>query len=231
MKSLIVKKLNPFSEKEIVERFAKKNGLSIEDYPQDLIELYERNPETKDFVCEYPLKKEKEFTIDLSEYKNSRTVPLFMQWDERWGYKMYSGNVMGLTGCGPTCLSMVAVYLSGNVSMDPAWMAEFSTKNGYASEGNGSSWTLFSEGGEKLGFDVTEIPLDKQRIIDNLDVGNPIVAVMGPGDFTTSGHFIIFTGNRNGKLKINDPNSQENSKKLWDFDNISSQIKQLWVFR
>ena len=112
-----------------------------------------------------------------------------------------------------------------------AWMANFSEKNGYASEGNGSAWTLFSEGGKQLGFDVIEIPLDQQRIMDNLDVGNLIVAVMGPGDFTTSGHFIIFTGNENGKLKINDPNSQENSKKLWNYDDISSQIKQLWVFR
>ncbi|MGN0484325.1 MAG: C39 family peptidase [Lachnospiraceae bacterium] len=228
---LSVDSLRSLTKKEEIERFAKKHNLSMDDYPQDLIELYERNPETKDFVFEYPLKKEKEYEIDLSEYKNTESVPLFMQWDERWGYKMYSGNLMGLTGCGPTCLSMVAVYLSGDTSMDPSWMADFSEEHGYVAEGNGSAWALFSEGGERLGFDVTEIPLDQQRIIDNLEVGNPIVASMGAGDFTTGGHFIVFSGYQDGKIKVNDPNSRKNSEKLWDYDRISGQIKQLWIFR
>ncbi len=216
---------------ETVEKYAKAHGLSMEDYPKDLLELYERNPETKDFVCEYPLKKEKKYKINLEKDVKKGSVPLFMQWDERWGYQTYSGNVMGLTGCGPTCLSMIAVYLSGDTDKNPLWMANFSTENGYASEGNGSAWTLFSEGGKQLGFDVKEIPLDEQRIIDNLEVNNPIVAVMRPGDFTTTGHFIVFTGYKDGKIQVNDPNSRENSKKLWDYDDISGQIKQLWVFR
>lgn len=228
---LSVDSFRSLTKKEEIERFAKKHNLSMDDYPQDLIELYERNPETKDFVFEYPLKKEKEYEIDLSEYKNTEAVPLFMQWDQRWGYKMYSGNLLGLTGCGPTCLSMVAVYLSGDMSMDPSWMADFAAEHGYVSEGSGSAWALFSEGGERLGFDVTEIPLDQQRIRDNLEVGNPIVASMGAGDFTTSGHFIVFSGYQDGKIKVNDPNSRKNSEKLWDYDRISGQIKQLWVFR
>lgn len=36
------------------------------------------------------------------------------------------------------------------------------------------------------------------------------------------------TGIENGKIKINDPNSIENSNKLWNFDDISSQINNLW---
>ena len=126
---------------------------------------------------------------------------------------------------------VVAIYLTGNTAMNPAWMADFASSHGYASDGSGSYWTLFSEGGASLGFDVTEIPLDEQRIIDNLEVGNPIVAVVGPGDFTTTGHFIVLTGYQDGQIKVNDPNSQKNSKKLWDYDRISGQIKDLWVFR
>lgn len=216
---------------ETIEEFAEKKGLTMEDYPAELLELYDRNPETKDFVWEYPLKKDEEPEIDLSEHANSEVMPLFMQWDQRWGYHQYSGNVMGLTGCGPTCLSMVNAYLSGDVSKNPKWMADFSTENGYAAEGSGTSWTLFSEGGERLGFDVTEIPLDEKRIAENLKVGNPVVAVMGPGDFTTDGHFIVFVAYEDGKIRVNDPNSRTNSEKLWDFESISGQIKQLWVFR
>lgn len=218
-------------KEETLEDFIKKNDLTMEDYPQELLELLDRNPEAKEFVWEYPLKKNEHPEIDLSEYANTQEMPLLMQWDERWGYKEYSGNVMGLTGCGPTCLSMVAMYLSKDTSRDPGWMADFSTENGYAAEGSGTAWALFSEGGEKLGFDVTEIPLDEQRIADNLNVGNPVVAVMGPGAFTTDGHFIVFTGYEDGKIRVNDPNSRANTEKSWDFEEISGQIKQLWVFR
>lgn len=219
------------SSLKTIEEFAEKKGLTMDDYPPELLELNERNPEARDFVWEYPLKKDEEPKIDLSEYKNSDSMPLFMQWDQRWGYHQYSGNVMGLTGCGPTCLSMVTVHLSGDMSKNPKWMADFSTENGYAAEGSGTAWALFSEGGEKLGFDVTEIPLDEKRIAENLKVGNPVVAVMGPGDFTTDGHFIVFVGYEDGKIKVNDPNSRANSEKLWEFSSISGQIKQLWVFR
>lgn len=221
----------PITAKGEIEQFAKKQNLSLEDYPQDLIDLYERNPETKDFVCEYPLKKDKKYKIDLSEYQGADSVPLLMQWDERWGYQNYSGNVLGLTGCGPTCLSMVAIYLSGDTSLNPSKIAEFSEENGYAVEGSGTAWALFSEGGEKLGFDVTEIPLDETRIRENLEVGNPIVASLGAGDFTTDGHFVVFTGWEKGKIRVNDPNSRENSGKLWEYERLSGQIKALWVFR
>lgn len=223
----VPKKTSP----ETIEKFAEKKGITMDAYPAELLELYERNAETKDFVWEYPLKKDENPKIDLSGYKDSNSMPLFMQWDQRWGYHQYSGNVMGLTGCGPTCLSMVTAYLSGDMSKNPKWMADFSTENGYAAEGSGTSWTLFSEGGERLGFDVTEIPLDEKRIADNLKVKNPVVAVMGPGDFTTDGHFIVFVDYEDGKIRVNDPNSKANSEKMWDFESISGQIKQLWVFR
>ncbi|MDD6567743.1 MAG: C39 family peptidase [Eubacteriales bacterium] len=157
--------------------------------------------------------------------------PLFMQWDIRWGYKIYGDDVAGLTACGPTCLSMVAVYLLQDTKYSPDYMIDWADKNGYCVDGGGSLWTLMSEGAEKLGIDSAELPLDKQRVINNLEVGNPVVCIMGPGDFTKKGHFIVMTGIEDGKIKINDPNSFENSNKLWDFDDISSQINNLWAMR
>ena len=80
-------------------------------------------------------------------------------------------------------------------------------------------------------MDVTEIPLDKNRVFKNLEAGNPIICVMGPGDFTAKGHFIVMVGSEDGKIKVNDPNSKANSEKLWNYDDIYSQIKNLWVLR
>lgn len=159
------------------------------------------------------------------------TVPLLFQWDERWGYSEYSGEMMAFSGCGPTCLSMVCIHLLQDTKYDPQYIAEFSKSHGYSVSGSGSAWTLIFEGGKKLGLDVIEIPLDKKRIIKNLEVGNPIICIMGPGDFTTIGHFIVLTGYENGKLKVNDPNSQRNSDTLWEYEKIQDQIRNLWVCR
>jgi hypothetical protein len=182
-------------------------------------------------VLNYDEYKDENFEIDLSEYDNCTSVPLLMQWDKRWGYKEYAGGLFGLTGCGPTALSMVAIYLTGDSTYSPEYMRNYATENGYSVDGNGSAWTLFSEGAVNLGFDVTEIPLDKERVIANLEVGNPVVCIMGPGDFTDGGHYIVMTGVSDGQIIINDSNSYTNSNKTWDFDQIKDQIRNLWVIR
>lgn len=213
-----------------ITAFAQENGLSYEDYPESLIYLLMRNPETETFVLEYPLKSDSETNVDISDY-STETVPLFMQWDQQWGYLKYGDDVAGLTACGPVCLSMAAYYLTGDESMSPDKIIEFAAKNGYCVNGSGSSWKLISEGGKKLGFNVTEIPLDKNRIFRNLEVNNPIICIMGPGDFTTTGHFIVMVGCEGGMIRINDPNSYANSKQLWSYDQIEDQIQNLWVIR
>jgi len=222
---------NSFNVNTMIEDFAENHNLQINEWPDNLVELLEKNPETKDFVLNYPLKKDENFGIDLSKYKNSKKVPLFMQWDKRWGYSQYAGDLMGLTGCGPTCLSMVSIYLLNDAKYTPKYISEFSERNGYSVSGNGSSWSLISEGGKELGLDVIEIPLDENRIIRNLEVGNPIICIMGPGDFTTTGHFIVMTEYVDGKIKVNDPNSKTRSEKLWNLSDIKHQIRNLWVFR
>lgn len=217
--------------KTMIEEFAQKNSLPMNAWPDNLVKLLEKNPETKDFVLNYPIKKDNNFDIDLSQYKNSKDIPLLLQWDERWGYNQYAGDLMGLSGCGPTCLSMVCIYLLNDDRYTPKYVAEFSEANGYSIKNNGSAWRLISDGGRKLGLDVTEIPLDESRIIRNLEVGNPIICIMGPGDFTTTGHFIVMTEYIDGKIKVNDPNSIIRSEKLWNFSDIKDQIRNIWVCR
>ena len=212
-----------------VKAYAEEHGAYFSDYPESLIQLLERNPETETFVLEYPFYEKQEY--DLSEYENSETVPLFLQWDQRWGYEKYGSDVIGITGCGPTCLAMVGYYLTGNDDFTPEKIARYAEVNGYYASGYGSSWTLFSEGGVNLGLDVTEIPLVEKRMKDNLEVGNPIICAMGKGDFTTTGHYIVIVGLQDGMFVVNDPNSVENSNQLWSYEQIESQIRNLWVIR
>lgn len=213
-----------------IAAFCRENGLSLSDYPEALVELLERNPETEDFVLHYPLEKDKEVSVDLSGY-DTEDIPLFLQWDRQWGYMDYGGKCAALTACGPTSLSMAAYYLTGDEAYSPDKMIEFARKGGYYSEGNGSKWTLISEGAVELGFQVKEVPLVKGLIFDYLEEGWPVICVMGPGDFTTSGHFMVLAGVEDGLLRINDSNSIANSEKLWKFEDIEDQFRNLWVIK
>ena len=213
----------------LIREFALENNILITQWPKELVALLDKNPETKDFVLNYPLQKDASPEIDLNECIDTDDVPLLFQWDQRWGYDRYAGELMGLSGCGPTCLSMVCLYLLDDPIYTPQYVAEFAKENGYSVDGNGSAWTLISKGGVELGLDVNEIPLDENRIVRNLEVGNPIICVVGPGDFTSTGHFIIITGYEDGFVSVNDPNSNARSEQLWDLKTVMSQIRNLWV--
>lgn len=210
--------------------YAAAHGTALREYPAQLIALYRRNPETRDYVFEYPQAHSERPEIDLRAEAGGGTVPLLMQWDQRWGYDAYAGDLFGLTGCGPTCLSMVALYRTGDASLTPAYMRQFATEHGYAAWNNGTEWALFSEGAAELGLSSQELPLDRQRIVDHLETGGPVVCVVGPGDFTATGHFLVLTGWEDGKFRINDPNSRENSERLWAYEEIQDQIRNLWAF-
>lgn len=212
-----------------VKAYAEEKGIFYAEYPQSLIDLLERNPETEAFVLNYPFRDE--LALEAVSYDLAQGVPLMMQWDMRWGYLKYGSDVVGITGCGPVCLAMAGYYVTGDEAFNPANMVEFAKQNGYYSPGSGSSWTLISEGGVKLGLQVTEIPLVKKKIMDNLNAGNPIICAMGKGDFTTSGHYIVLVGTEDGLIRLNDPNSYANSEKLWSYEEMESQFRNLWVIQ
>ena len=209
-----------------VKAYAEEHGLFFAQYPRSLVELLERNAETESFVLNYPLRQEQE--TDLSRYDREAGVPLFLQWDPMWGYEKYGSDFLAVTGCGPTCLAMAGYYLTGSEEMNPGQIAAFAEKNGYYASGYGSSWTLISQGSAKLGLMATELPLVKGKIVKALEAGFPVILAMGAGDFTTSGHYIVLTGVEEGGFRVNDPNSVENSQKLWPYERIESQIRNIW---
>lgn len=197
-------------------------------YPKQLKDLALKNEEALEFVYDYPAEHVKEHTIDLTEEASMDSVPLFVQWDKRWGYEKYSGNFFAASGCGPTTLSMVVVYLTHNREASPIAVAKYSKEAGYSVDGSGSSWTLISEGCRHYGVKAKTVALDESRMKAELDEGHPIVVNVGSGDFTDTGHFMVITGYDDEGFSINDPNSIEKSGKRWLFKNISSQIRAVW---
>lgn len=209
--------------------FAKMHSMPLSDWPTPLIEFMEKYPETESYVMNYPFYKDAQVPIDLTSCLGAEKMPLLLQWDARWGYTQYSGELFGMSGCGPTCLSMVCLHLLQDAQYTPRYIADFSQTNGHYTTGMGSNWTLISEGGEALGLEVEELYLDESLVIEQLEAGNPVICVVGPGDFTYTGHFIVLSGVEDGLIRVNDPNSRIHSEMLWEFSKIQDQILGIWA--
>ena len=240
--ALFIKKSPLFSTASLLPKTPTYSEHSLEyligpdatSYPTSLLELASKKPETIDFVKNYSHYLEGLETMEsislVADYTPGE-IPLLIQWDTRWGYEYYGDEFIAVNGCGPTSLSMVAVGLTGNTHLNPKVIADFSYEQGYFVKGRGSSWDLMTKGAHSLGLTSKELPLNDTSILKELSSGHPIIASMKPGDFTTSGHFIVLVGLApNGEIIVNDPDSIVRSHQTWDLKTLTKQIKNLWAF-
>ncbi len=159
------------------------------------------------------------------------SMPYLYQTDDAWADASYAGSTIGEAGCGPTALSMVYIELTGKQNLGPKKLARWSEEHGYIESG-ATRWALMSEGAQSLGLHAVELnDIDEQTVTGYLDAEQPIICIMGPGDFTDSGHFIVLWKNQsNGTVEIRDPNSPANSHADWELSLILSQCRCLWTY-
>ena len=210
---------------ERVKREAKENG-----YPEGVIDLLGKNKETIDFVEDYGEKKDEPSADTIGDDLEPGEIPQLIQWDERWGYAPYGTSIVAVSGCGPTCLSMVAAGLNEDPSITPAKVAAYGTENSYVDENNDTYWKFMSEAGANWNLSCYEGLLSEEQVSAELTAGHPIICSVGPGDFTKIGHFIVLTGYESGNVTVNDPFSQKNSDKTWVYAEIADQIKAMWIY-
>lgn len=199
------------------------------NYPNILLKMLSNNIDMTDYVLNYTEKVGQVFSDNIGSI-NKGEYPLLLQYDVRWGYGYYGDSIIAISGCGPTVLSMVVAGLTGRNDVTPYSIAQYAYKNGYYKSGSGTSWSIMTEGIRQYNIKGKNISLSKSSIMNELNKGHPIVCSMRPGDFTTTGHYILITGIKDGKFVINDPNSEQRSQKLWTYEEIYSQIKNLWAF-
>ena len=157
-------------------------------------------------------------------------VPYLYQTDPQWAGHPYAGGTIEKNGCGPTCLSMVYVALTGRDDLDPAAMADFSERCGYTTDGM-TAWALMSNGAAELGLTSEELPASTAAVREALLTEKPVICSVGPGDFTTTGHFIVLASlTEDGEVVVHDPNSAERSSHPWDLERVLGQCLNLWAF-
>ncbi|MBM6775511.1 C39 family peptidase [Olsenella profusa] len=156
-------------------------------------------------------------------------VPRLYQTDPAWAELPYAGGTIAKNGCGPTCLAMAYVALTGRTDRGPAEVAAFAERGGYVADGM-TTWALMTEGAAALGLSSEELPADEASVRAALADGRPVICSMRPGDFTTTGHFIVLARlDADGRVVVRDPNSAERTAQTWDLDRVLDQCANLWA--
>ena len=147
------------------------------------------------------------------------TVPLvyYNQGEDPWRDAPYGSDPIGGYGCGPTAMAMVVSSLTEQ-TVDPAQMAAWAVEEGYWAPGSGSYHSLIQGAARAYGLEaVSWRDFRAQRLLEDLSAGSVFVVLMGPGHFTTNGHFIVLRGiTLDGRVLVADPNSRQRSLTAWD---------------
>ncbi len=160
----------------------------------------------------------------LDEYK----VPIvaYTQNDPSWANYLYGGvDPMASHGCGPTVLAIGVSSLSDQ-NLTPVQAADWSTQNSYHYPDSGSVHALIPDGATNFGLKVEILSSVSEDIAKMIFLQDKIIVfLMGPGDFTDGGHFIIAYGYApDGTIYIHDPASPERSSKTWPISTLVSQV-------
>ena len=150
-------------------------------------------------------------------------VVYFNQLDQRYANQPFGTDNIGGYGCGPTSMAIVVSSLTDEI-VDPIAMAKWAYENGGWCKGQGSYHSLIPNAAKAWGLNVEGCKASEpQRILDALSQGKLVVAIMGRGHFTTSGHFIVLRGVQDGKILVADPASTSRSQKTWDLSIILNE--------
>lgn len=184
-------------------------------------------------------------SIQIPESAGGMSIPLYLQYDNKWGSVSFGGGTIASSGCGATSMAMVVTYLTGKqVTPD---MVVSKIGNRYYRPGEGQSWSMPGGVASIYGIKLVEqCTANAEKILQYLKKGYPVVvSTTGYGttqEFTKHGHYIVLRGlDENGKVLVNDPNDNTSTKqhylKAYDVNFIVSECtvnhsdtKPMWVF-
>lgn len=166
----------------------------------------------------------------------------YKQSDSKWGSLPYrvSGETSTIksAGCGPTAMAdVLAAIISPYI--DPMTCAAWARQHGYKVLHSGTSYSYPVAQAAAYGVTVRRINTANvygntkaeahNQALQALQAGNWLIACMGKGVWTSSGHYVVAYGYSGGKVWINDPASTRADRacNLWTL--FSSQVKYYWV--
>ena len=204
--------------------------LKRDQLPDAEKKLYANNKDTKEYILGY-LNGQQGTPFEYGEtVELKRKYPYYVQWDRRWAYDALGGTNVAIGGCGPTVVAMALSGMLKHETITPKQISEIEDANGYFTS-LGTKWSFFDFIADKYNLKSIKLSLSKASIDEAIDRGNPIIASVHPGKFTTVGHIILIVGkNNSGNYIINDPNSYNRTLKVWSYDELKTEIIAMWEF-
>ena len=165
----------------------------------------------------------------------------YMQTDARWKNKDYSttgeSTTIAESGCGPTCAAMLIETLTGK-TYTPVDACNWSLKHGYKALKQGTYYSYFVPQFKEFGIDCEQLSWTNTygnpnnevhtKAFNLLKEGYYLIACMGKGTWTNSGHFIVVWW-ADGKVRINDPASTKDERLNGNLATFKSQVKYYWA--
>lgn len=162
----------------------------------------------------------------LSLTSSIGTLTYYNQSDVRWANYLYGGSdPMTAYGCGPTALAMLVTSFTEE-TCTPSDMAAWAAANNYWAPGSGTKHSFIPEGAAAFGFQVDSFrDFTPEGVFSELASGHILVALVGPGHFSDSGHFLIIADYWSGnQVRIADPASADRTQKSWDVQIILDEL-------
>lgn len=173
--------------------------------------------------------------------KNVKPIS-YLQTDPRWKNQNYSAKgetkTIGSSGCGVTTSAMAIATLKDK-NVTPITTAEWSMAHGYKALNQGTYYSYFVP--QLSVYGITCKMLNQSNLygkstssahteaLNALKNGNWVIACMGKGNWTSSGHFILLYQYENGYVYINDPASTSATRVKNTWDIFAKQVKYLWT--
>lgn len=165
----------------------------------------------------------------------------YRQGDPRWGAKPYrvpgETSTIASAGCGPVCAAMVIASLADS-SVTPEDTCAWSVRHGYKALGQGTCYSYFQPQlaaygigcrqllGERL-LDQPSHPVHEQ-VRAHLREGWWAIALMGPGTWTSGGHFVL-VWDWDERVRILDPASSADKRTNGDPDTFRREVRNYWL--
>lgn len=167
---------------------------------------------------------------------------LYMQSDPKWAAHDYSAagekTTIKAEGCGIACTAMVIASLADK-GVTPITTAEWSKAHGYKAKGQGTYYSYFKPQGEAYGIKINMLgggsayknpnSPNHKKALDAIRNGEWVIACMGRGNWTTSGHYVLWYGMDGSKVLINDPWSGKPAQTNAEYDLFRSEVKYYWI--
>lgn len=166
----------------------------------------------------------------------------YKQNDSKWGGLSYAvdgeRSTIKSAGCGPTAMAdVLAAIVSPYI--DPVTCASWARQHNYKVRNSGTSYNYPVAQGAAYGVNVRRLNTSNvygksanavhTQALAELQKGNWLIACMGKGNWTSSGHYIVAYGYEDGYVYINDPASTavKRAKNTWEL--FKSQVKYYWA--